>query len=165
MTQLAQVQYRDHVDANTFALKFLNIKFSGSEADTLKQQWHELDYRDLNLRQERLSKLKKQLEVLEMLANQLQHEYDQLDKARFYPVNWFNNDFKAQRSKAWSNYMDAVAEETMIRKEIKHFRIYDPIDQSKDKKNDFLLKNGFTLVSSHFQTHNHITVEEWVKNK
>ena len=117
------------------------------------------------MRQERLSKLQEQLEVLEMLANQLQHEYDQLNKARFYPVNWFNNDFKAQRSKAWSDYMDTVAEETMLRKEIKHFRISDPIDQSKDKKNDFLLKNGLTLVSSHFQTHNHITVEKWVKNE
>ena len=139
MTQFAQVQYRDYVDRYTFALKFLDIKFSGSEADALKQQWPELDYRDVNLRQERLSKLQEQLEVLEMLANQLQHEYDQLDKARFDPVNWFNNDFKAQRSKAWSNYMDAVAEETMLRKEIKHFHISDPIDQSKDKKNDFLV--------------------------
>ena len=160
MTQLAQVQYRDYVDRYTFALKFLDINFSGSEAETVKRQWYELDYRDVNVREKRLSKLQKQLEVLEMLANQLQHEYDQLDKARFYPVNWFNNDFKAQRSKAWSNYMDAVAEETMLRKEIKHFRISDPIDQSKDKKNDFLLENEFTLVSSHFQTHNHITVEE-----
>lgn len=165
MTQLAQVQYRDSVDRYTFALKFLDINFSGSEAETLKRQWYELDYRDVNVREERLSELREQLEVLEVLANQLQHNHDQLDKARFYPVNWFNNDFKARRSKAWSDYINAVSEETMLRKEIKHFRIFDPIDQSKDKKNDFLLKNGFTLVSSHFQTHNHITVEKLVKNE
>lgn len=165
MTQLAQVQYRDYVDRYTFALKFLDINFSGSEAETLKRQWYELDYRDVNVREERLSELREQLEVLEALANQLQHNHDQLDKARFYPVNWFNNDFKARRSKAWSDYINAVSEETMLRKEIKHFRISDPIDQSKDKKNHFLLENGFTLVSSHFQTHNHITVEEWVKNE
>ena len=117
------------------------------------------------MREERLSELREQLEVLEALANQLQHNHDQLDKARFYPVNWFNNDFKTRRSKAWSDYINAISEETMLRKEIKHFRISDPIDQSKNKKNHFLLENGFTLVSSHFQTHNHITVEEWVKNE
>lgn len=87
MTQLTQVQYRDYVDRYTFALKFLDINFSGSEAETLKRQWYELDYRDVNVKEERLSELREQLEVLEALANQLQHNHDQLDKARFYPVN------------------------------------------------------------------------------
>ena len=109
---------------------------------------------------------KKELEqVHKALKYSKSHNVNQLDKARFYPVNWFNNDFKARRSKTWSDYINAVSEETMLRKEIKHFRISDPIDQSKNKKNHFLLENGFTLVSSHFQTHNHITVEEWGENE
>jgi hypothetical protein len=164
MSTIAEVRYRDYVGPWTIAIEFLRIEFAGDDKREYKHQWHELDYRDSDLKLRQKEELESKLQDLQNSVETLRNGYEELRRECYFILNWFNKELKAQRDEAFEIFNAEYKKKLELEKEVKDFEVYDDIHTSKRKKDQFLTENGFKLVSSHFQDGNDITVEKWMKD-
>ena len=164
MSTIAEVRYRDYVGPWTIALKFLDIDFAGDYQQEYKNQWHELKYRDSEIKLRQKAELESKLQDLQNSVKILRKRYEELTAECYFILNWFNKELKAQRDEAFEIFNAEFKKKLELEKEVKNFEVYDDIYTSKRKKDQFLTENGFRLISSHFQDSNDITVEKWMKD-
>lgn len=108
--------------------------------------------------------IESKLQDLQNSVETLRNRYEELRAECYYILNWFNKELKAQRDEAYEIFNDEFTKKLELEKEVKNFEVYDSVDTSKRKKDQFLTENGFKLISSHFQDSNDITVEKWMKD-
>ena len=164
MSTIAEVRYRDYVGPWTIAIKFLDIEFAGDNKQEYTNQWHELKYRDSEIKLRQKAELESKLQDLQNSVEILRQRYEELTAECYFILNWFNKELKAQRDEAFEIFNAEFKKKLELEKEVKNFEVYDDIYTSKRKKDQFLTENGFRLISSHFQDSNDITVEKWMKD-
>ncbi len=176
MTTIAKVRYRDYVGPWTIAIKFLDIDFSGDNKNEYDRLWTKVDlkiFEDKQQEEKSLINKKKELEVKRKNINKNILETKK-ELSKYHP--WYKRilgkhfqheqvpTLKEQINELTKQSYNLYNEIERYTSEIESFKYSDSVYKLSIKKDDFLIGNGFKLVSTVHKDSNDITVETWQRD-
>lgn len=176
MTTIAKVRYRDYVGPWTIAVKFLDIDFSGDNKYEYERLWTKIDLKiseEKRQEEQDLINSKKELELKHKNINQtILKKKNELSKYHPWYKRILGKHFQHEQVPILKEKLNALTNQSYnldneieeYTNEIESFKNSDSVYKLSRKKDDFLIGNGFKLVSTIHKDSNDITVETWQRD-